>query len=81
MNLSIGEMNGEMADAIRRVRRDGERIVLKRRGKRVAALVPVEDLELLQKMEDESDIRAALKARKEKGFVTLEQVKARLGMK
>ncbi len=41
----------------------------------------MEDLKLLQDLEDQSDVKAALKARKEKGSVPLEKVKARLAMK
>jgi hypothetical protein len=55
--------------------------VLKRRAKGVAAVVSMEDLKLLEELEDRADVRAALKARKEKGAVPLEKVMARLGMK
>jgi hypothetical protein len=40
----------------------------------------VEDLALLNALEDRADVNAALKARKEKGGVRLEKIKARLGM-
>ena len=40
----------------------------------------MEDLELLNALEDRADVKAALKARKEKGAVPLEKIKARLGM-
>jgi hypothetical protein len=36
---------------------------------------------LLEALEDQADLKAALKAKKEKGRVPLSQVKARLGMK
>jgi len=79
--MNVVDIRNNLADAINRVAYAGERIILERRGKGVAALVSVEDLELLQKLEDEADIRAAKKALKEKGHVTLEEVKKRLGMK
>ncbi len=44
-----------------------ERVLLERHGKPIAALVPVEDLELLQELEDRLDLAAARKALKEPG--------------
>jgi hypothetical protein len=41
----------------------------------------MEDLRLLEELEDRADVKAALRARKEKGGVPLETIKARLGMK
>jgi prevent-host-death family protein len=79
--MNVVEIRSKLADAINRVAYAGERIILERRGKGVAALVSVEDLALLEEMENQADIRAAKKALKEKGGVPLEKVKQRLGMK
>ena len=79
--MNVVDIRNNLADAINRVAYAGERIILERRGKGVAALVSIEDLELLQELEDQADIRAARKALKEKGSITLEEVKKRLGMK
>ena len=58
-----------------------ERIILTRRGKGVAAVVPMEDLELLEDLEDQIDIREARKALKEGGKpIPLEEVKKRFGL-
>jgi prevent-host-death family protein len=70
-----------MADVINRVTYGGERVILQRRSKGVAAMVSMEDLALLQALEDQSDVKAALRARKERGSIRLEKIKARLGMK
>jgi len=78
--VNIVEVRGKLADTINRVAYGGERIVLERRGKGVAALVSMEDLDVVEAMEDEADLRAALKARREKGRVPLADIKARLGM-
>ena len=80
-NMNIVKMSANLAEIVERVVTDGERIVLERRGKRVAALVPVEDLQVLEDLEDEVDVRAAKKAVKEKGAIPLEKIKQRLGMK
>ena len=81
MNIGVAENRNNLADALNRVAYSGERVVLERRGKGVAALVSMEDLALLEMMEEREDLRAALKARKEKGGVALDDIKARLGMK
>jgi len=81
MTVNIGRFRNNIADALNRVAYGGERVILARRGKGVVALVSMDDLAVLERLEDESDLRAALKARKEKGAVPLKKVKARLGMK
>lgn len=79
--MNVVDIRNNLADALNRVAYAGERIVLERRGKGVAALVSMEDLALLEEMENLADIRAAKKALKEKGRVPLDKIKARLGMK
>ena len=81
MGVRISDIRDNLADALNRVAYGGERTVLERRGKSVAALVSIDDLETLQRLEDESDIKAARKALKEKGGVPLDEIKRRLGMK
>ncbi len=81
MEMNMVEVRGNLADVINRVAYGGERVVLKRRAKGVAAVVSMEDLRLLEELEDRADVKAALRARKEKGGVPLETIKARLGMK
>jgi hypothetical protein len=53
-----------------------------RRGRKVvAAVVPIEDLRLLQRLEDEEDIldaRTALREARRKGSIPWEKVKAEL---
>lgn len=81
MNMSISKIRDNLADALNRVAYGGERVVLTRRAKGVAALVSIEDLELLETLETKADILAARKALKEKGGVSLEEIKKRLRMK
>jgi prevent-host-death family protein len=49
----------DFAEALNRVAFGGERIILHRRGKDVAVLVPMGDLELLEEIEDILDSREA----------------------
>jgi prevent-host-death family protein len=82
MHMSIAKIRNNLADALNRAAYAGERVILERRGKPVAALVSIEDVELLERLEDEADLRAVRKARKEGGKpIPLEKIKARLGMK
>ncbi len=73
MEVGVHEIRANLAEVINRVAYGGERIILERRSKPMLALVSMEDLELIEELENRSDVRAALKARKEKGGVTLEQ--------
>jgi prevent-host-death family protein len=77
------EARSGFAELVNRAAYGKERVVLKRRGKSVAALVPMDDVELLRMIEDEVDIRDALIARREakaKGSTSLEDLRRRLGV-
>ena len=81
MNANVVEVRNSFGDYLNRAQYQGERIVIERRGKPVAALIPMEDIELLEHLENEADLKAARKAMKEKGGVPLRDIKKRLGMK
>lgn len=82
MELNLVEFRKRMADPINRVAYQGERVILERHGKSVAALVSMEDLALLEKLEDEADIKAARAALREGGQpIPWEQVKADLSLR
>lgn len=55
--LAISQARDEFADLVNRVAYGKERIIIKRRGKSIVALIPFEDLEILQDFEDEVDRR------------------------
>lgn len=59
-----------------------ERVILVRRGKEIAAMVPLEDLRFLETTQDKHDLRDAIDALKEAksiGTTTLEQLTEELG--
>ena len=60
--MTIMQARNGFADALNRVRYGGERILIARRGKPIAALVSAEELEVLQRIEDAEDLRDARKA-------------------
>jgi prevent-host-death family protein len=72
-----------LADILNRVAYAKNRVRITRRGKEVAAVVPIEDLELIERLEDEFDIREAEKALREakkKGTIPLQKVREELGL-
>ena len=77
--LPISEARDNLADLANRVSLRGERIVIERRGKNLFALVPVEDAELLERMEDELDVEAIRKRLREPAK-PLARVKKELGL-
>jgi len=79
----ISEARGEFSDLVNRAAYRHERVLITRHGKAIAALVPTEDLELLEAMEDRADIeaaRAALADPANAETIPWEQVKADLGL-
>lgn len=81
ISVDVSKARKEFPATIKSVWR-GERIALERHGKRVAALVSIEDLEFLQALEDAADIRDARRARREAelhGTISHEALKAKLG--
>jgi antitoxin (DNA-binding transcriptional repressor) of toxin-antitoxin stability system len=70
----------DFTDTLNRVARGGERIVLRRGRKAVAALVPLRDLRLLEQIEDRLDLdeaRQALSESRRKGEKPIPWEKAR----
>ena len=57
--LSITEIRDNLSDAINRVAYKQERILVRRSGKDVVAIVSIEDLAALEALEDQRDIQAA----------------------
>jgi prevent-host-death family protein len=78
--LSASKAREEFAEVVNRAAYKGERTLLHRRGKDVAAVVPVADLVLLEQIEDRMDLEAAREAMKEPGTVSWEKVKKDLGL-
>lgn len=81
--IATGQARKDFASTLNRVAYGKERIVLRRRGKDVAALVPVDDLALLEALEDRMDLedaRAALAEAKARGTTRWEKIKADLGL-
>jgi prevent-host-death family protein len=78
--ISTVEARGRFSDIINRAAFGKERVVLTRRGKELAAVVPIEDMKFLEELEDRLDVEAARQALKEEGTIPWEKVKAELGL-
>jgi prevent-host-death family protein len=74
----------QFAEVVNRAAYGKERIILTRRGKAVAAVVPVEDVELLERLvraqEDREDVAAGRRARRERGGITLQELRKKTGL-
>ena len=78
---SITDVREHFADVISSVAYAKDRISLTRNGKPVAAIVPIEDLEALEELEDRIDNQLAREALEEPGpNVPWEKAKAELGL-
>jgi len=81
--LTATQARRQLPEMLNRAAYGGERIAIKRRGKVLAAVVPAADLELLQRLEDEHDIRAAkaaLRDYEQHGGVTLAAFRKQRGL-
>ena len=79
--ISTAEARKNFADIVNKVAYGKEPIVLTRRGQQVAALVSMDELELLQQIEDYIDIEDAKKALAEPGEnITAKEVWKQLGL-
>lgn len=82
--VSLVEAHERFLEIVDRAEEAKERIYLTRSGKRIAAIVPIEDVEAIERIEDRIDRRALRRARAEmavKGTVFWEELKSELGLK
>ena len=80
--LEATKAKDTFGDTLNRAAYGKERIILTRRGKPIAALVPLEDLELLNELEnaaDAEDVRLAREEATRGEGVAWENVKAEFG--
>jgi PHD/YefM family antitoxin component YafN of YafNO toxin-antitoxin module len=83
--VAASKVRDSFSDTLNRVAYRRERIVLRRRGKDLVAIVPMEDLALIERLEDEIDVRRARRAlseikKKGKKPVPLAKLKRELGL-
>lgn len=77
-SIPVSDAKNTLGEATSRVSYGGERIVLTKHKKAVAALISIDDLRLLEALENESDLRAALEARADE-TMSLDELRDQLG--
>jgi prevent-host-death family protein len=84
--LNASKAREEFPEVINRAAYGKERTIVSRRGKDLAAVIPIEDLYLLERLAQEEmdridleDARAALKEAEEKGSIPLRDLMRELG--
>jgi len=73
----------QFTDLINRVAHSKERVILTRRGKEIAVLIPLEDFKLLQESQDKHDLHEAIDSLKEVrslGAISLDELKEEIGI-
>ena len=81
--MTVAEAKNRFSDVLRRAEYGGERVVVERHGKPVAAIVSTEDLRRLEATDEAVDLRdarAALAEAKGAGTVPLEMVLRKYGL-
>jgi prevent-host-death family protein len=81
--VSTVDARKQISEIINRAAFGKERMILTRRGKELVAVVPIEDVKLLEALEDKMDLeeaREALSESKKKGTVSWEKMKKELGL-
>src|SRR5271169_3721995 len=76
--LTASEARQNFSDILSRAEYRGERVIVHRGKKAVAAVVPIEDVELLERLEDEIDVAAAREALKDPRTISWESIKKKL---
>ncbi len=80
--LPASEVRERFSEVLSEVSYGHQRMVLQRHGKDLVAIIPIEDLRLLEELEDRADLIVAKKALTEKGpRIPWSQAKADLGVK
>jgi prevent-host-death family protein len=84
--LNVSKAREEFPEIVNRAAYGHERTIVSRRGKDLAAVIPIEDLRLLERLaqqeidrQDIEDARAALKEAEEKGTISLRDLMRQLG--
>ncbi len=83
IHLSATDARQGFSDLIHRIEYGGERAILQRHGKDVAAIVPIEDVVLLEVLDEQLDIeetRADLRAAFKQGTTSVSQLRSEMGL-
>lgn len=83
ITVTAKELKEHSTDVLSRVQYGNERIAVTRHGKEVAAVVSIEDVRLLERLENALDVHDALAAIEEverEGTISLDELREELGL-
>lgn len=81
-SVTTKDAQDEFIELVNRVAINKERIILTRRDKEIAAIIPLEDLKCLEESQNKNDLEeaaAALKEARALGAISLEELKTEIG--
>lgn len=78
--ISVTKVRENLSEIMGEVRFAHRRIMLSSNGKNIGAIIPLEDLELLEAIEDKIDIELAEKADKDGKTYTFDEVLQEMGL-
>jgi prevent-host-death family protein len=81
-SINTADAKEEFTELVNRVAIHKERIILTRRDKEIAAIVPLEDLKYLEESRNKNDLAEATEALKEaraQGTFSLDELKTEIG--
>jgi prevent-host-death family protein len=81
-NATVVELRENLSELLGRAQHGNERVTITKNGKPVAAIVSIEDLDLLRAIEDRIDLdaaRAALREAEDAGHVSWDTVRSEGG--
>ena len=82
IRVSVSQARDDFAELVNRAAYKQDRVIITRHGRAIAAIVPIEDVAYLERLEDEYDVQEALKVLSDPNEMTnsipWEQVEAEL---
>ncbi|MEX2548539.1 MAG: type II toxin-antitoxin system Phd/YefM family antitoxin [Chloroflexota bacterium] len=61
VHVSVTEAREDFAELVNRAAYKEERVIITRRGRAIAAIVPIDDVAYLERLEDDYDLQEALR--------------------
>lgn len=80
-SVSVSQARDNFAELVNRAAYKEQRVIVTRRGRAIAAIVPIEDVAYLERLEDEYDVKMAHEARAEGDeLIPWESIKKEFGL-
>jgi len=80
--MGVSDAREHLSEVVDRARYTQERVVLTKRGREVGAIISIDDLQLLEMLEDQLDIKEARQALEESQGerISYDEVRKKLGL-